>query len=192
MMTAMSASPSGWRRSWNRWRLTKRRAMKSAKMIIPMVASTSSRTGLPSMNDVSTRKTIVATSNSKSPYRNQTERLLSPSYSSRKRVSDLDLLRHRAAVPVAMRMGNIWSPHGQVEQTCNRCCVARTTATVGRNSIAHSVRPFIALGSGLHAETQRGATVGNYRAAMRAKAAEGATLFRPTLAKRWAAVSGAG
>ena len=22
MMTAMSASPSGWRRSWNRWRLT--------------------------------------------------------------------------------------------------------------------------------------------------------------------------
>jgi hypothetical protein len=37
-------------------------------------------------------------------------------------VSDLvDPLRRRAAVPVAMRMGNIWSPHGQVEQTCNRC-----------------------------------------------------------------------
>jgi len=105
MMTAMSASPSGWRRSWKRWRLTNRRAMKSARMIIPMARSTNSRTGLPSMNDVSTRKTIVAASNSKSPYRNRAERLLPSSYSSCKRESDLvDLLRRRAAVPVAMRM----------------------------------------------------------------------------------------
>jgi hypothetical protein len=40
----------------------------------------------------------------------------------------------------------------------------------------------MALGSGLH--TRRAVTVGNYRAAMRAKAAEGAALFRPTLAER--------
>jgi hypothetical protein len=145
------------------------------------------------MNDVSTRKKIVATSNSKSPYRNQAERLLPPSYSSRNRVSDLvDLLRHRAAVPVAMRMGNIWSLHGQVEQKCNRCRVARMTPTLGRNSIAHSascslqraaVRPFIALGSGLHAAKAAGCNRWKLpRRDARKKRRKALPLFHPTLA----------
>jgi hypothetical protein len=52
-------------------------------------------------------------------------------------------------VPVAMRMGNIWSLHGQVEQKCNRCRVARMTRPWGGTAsrmpplAVYNGRPFV-------------------------------------------------
>src|SRR6516165_1508171 len=57
MMTATSARPSGWSRSWNRRRLSDSRARNSPSTISPMAASMSSREGLPATNEVSAKKT---------------------------------------------------------------------------------------------------------------------------------------